>query len=464
MRLYGWASRTTLVWLLCASGPSAQDLPALAIDSFPPVSREPIARALTDARAHPADAARVGRLAMVLHAWEQFDAAAAAYARARTLERRFDWFYLGGLVETRLAHHSRAAALLAEAVALSPDSVPARLALADAQFESGALADSGHLYDGLAGVPAAEPHARWGLGRVLAAQGRREEALRELESAVRLYPEFGAAWYALGLELRRTGKRDEAREALARAQQYGAQWPAVEDPALAAVRGLREDAAARGKRAAALERRGDVGGAIAEYEAALAADSRYGPAHVNLIGLYGRQQEWAKAEAHYRTALELGASLAEAHHNWGICLLAQGQLEPAADVFRKAVEVNPHHAAAWNSLGGIALMHGRLDEAEDYIRRAVQEGPSDVQARFDLARIFIARKRFPEAIGEFQRLVADDHPDRARFLFGLATAYVLSGDVSAGRSHAHDALVLARARGQTDLAAAIERDLAKLPQ
>jgi tetratricopeptide (TPR) repeat protein len=464
MRLYGWASRTTLVWLLCASGPSAQDLLALAIDSFPPVSREPIARALTEARAHPTDAARVGRLARVLHAWEQFDAAAVTYARARTLERRFDWFYLGGLVETRLAHYSRAAELLAVAVALSPDSVSARLALADAQFESGALEESGGLYQALAAIPAAEPHARWGLGRVLSAQGNHEAALRELDAAVRLYPEFGAAWYARGLELRRLSRLDEAREALARALQFGAQWPAVEDPVMAAVRALRDDTAARADRAQALERRGDVAGAIAEYEAALAADPRHAPAHVNLIALYGRQKDWAKAEAHYKAALELGANLAEAHNNWGICLMAQGQLEPAAGVFRKAVDVNPHHAAAWNSLGGIAFMGGRADDAENYLRRAVQEGPSDVGARFNLARILIARKRFPEAIEEFQRLVADDHPERARFLFGLATAYVLSGDVTTGRRHANDALALARARGQTDLAAAIERDLAKLAQ
>jgi tetratricopeptide (TPR) repeat protein len=464
MRLRGWASWTVLVCLLRVSGPSAQELPALAIDSFPSVSREPISKALTDAGAHPTDAALVGRLGMVLHAWEQFDAATAAYARARALERRFDWFYLGGLVESRLAHHSRAAELLGEAVALAPESVPARLALADAQFESGALDESGGLYRALCAVPAAEPHARWGLGRVLAAQGRHEEARREFESAVTLYPEFGAAWYALGLELRRKGTLDEARDALARAQQYGAQWPAVEDPVLAAIRGLREDAAARGKRAAALERRGDVAGAIGEYEAALSADSQYAPAHVNLIALYGGRKDWAKAAAHYKAALELGANLAEAHHNWGICLVAQGQLEPAADAFRKAVAVNPHHAAAWNSLGGIALMRGHLDEAEEHLRRAVQEGPSDVRARFDFARVLIARQRFPEAIEEFQRLVVDDHPDRARFLFGLATAYVLSGDVTTGRRHATEALALARERGQTDLAAAIERDLAKLPQ
>jgi tetratricopeptide (TPR) repeat protein len=465
MRPPAWVSCATLsVCVLCASGSSGQDLPAVAIDSFPPVSREPIARALAEARAHPADATQVGRLGMVLHAWEQFDAAATAYARARALERRFDWFYLGGLVETRLARHARAGQLLEEAVALAPESVPARLALADARFESGALDGSGGLYRALSAVPAAEPHARWGLGRVLSAQGNHEAALRELDAAVRLYPEFGAAWYARGLELRRMGRLDEAREALARAQQYGAQWPAVEDPVLAMVRGLREDTAARAKRAAALERQGDIAGAIAEYEAALAADSGYAPAHVNLIALYGRQKDWTRAEAHYKAALELGANLAEAHNNWGICLMAQGQLEPAANAFRQAVDINPHHAGAWNSLGSLALMGGHPEDAERYLRRALQEGPSDVQARFNLGRLLIARKRFPEAIEEFQRLVANDDPDRARFLFGLATAYVLSGDVATGRKHATEALALAGARGQTDLAAAIERDLAKLPQ
>ena len=82
-----------------------------------PVAREPIARALADAQARPQDASAAGRLGMLLHAWEQWEAAAAVYARARGLERRFDWFYLAGVVEARLAHHADAAALFKEAVA-----------------------------------------------------------------------------------------------------------------------------------------------------------------------------------------------------------------------------------------------------------------------------------------------------------------------------------------------------------
>src|SRR5262245_23830624 len=80
----------------------AQSLPHLALDSFADVSRRAIAPVYDEAVAHPDDATRVGQLAMMLHAWEQFDSAAATYGRARQLDARFDWFYLGGQVETRL--------------------------------------------------------------------------------------------------------------------------------------------------------------------------------------------------------------------------------------------------------------------------------------------------------------------------------------------------------------------------
>ena len=74
---------------------------------------------------------------MMLQAWEQFETAAGVYARARALAPRFEWFYLGGLVESRLAHYREAASLLQKAAELSPGSLPARLALADALFEGG---------------------------------------------------------------------------------------------------------------------------------------------------------------------------------------------------------------------------------------------------------------------------------------------------------------------------------------
>jgi hypothetical protein len=76
--------------------------------------------------------------------------------------------------------------------------------------------------------------------------------------------------------------------------------------------------------------------------------------------------------------------------------------------------------------------------------------------------MLIARRRYSEAIAELGPLASADHPERARFLFGLGTAYVLSGDVATGRKYSLEARDLARQRGQREFADAIELELEKL--
>jgi tetratricopeptide (TPR) repeat protein len=441
----------------------AQQLPDIDIAHFPEVSRQAIGPALADARAHPSDAAKVGRLAMLLHAREQFDTAAAVYARARTLERRFDWFYLGGLVETRRAHHAQAAQLLREAVRLRPDSVPGHLALADALFESGDLDGASQQYAPL-GTGTGAPHAHYGLGRCLAAQGDNMAALRELDAAVAAFPEFGAAWYTRGMVLRNLGRTDEARTSLEKAQRFGAAWPTVDDPVLARVRAMQDDAPSMVERGQKLQRQGDVIGAIREYEAALARSPALVAAHVNLIALYGQRQEWARAESHYQAVLREGPAPAEAHVNYGSCLAAQGNVDAARDAFRKALAVNPHSASAWRALGQLAEAAGQIDDAEAAYRKAAADAPADPAIRLNIGRMLIARQRYSDAITELQPLAGADFKDRPRLVFALATAFVLNGDVASGRRYAVEARDLARASGQDDLAAAIERDLEKLPR
>ena len=445
-----------------ASSAQQQPLPAINLESYPQVSRAPIARALDAARAHPDDAERIGQLGMMLHAWQQFDAAAAVYACARTLEHRFDWFYLGGLVEARLAHHREAAQLLAEAVGISSSSLPARLALADALFESGDIDGARRQYEGLTSG-ASEPHARYGLGRSLAASGDANAALGELDTAVRLFPEFGAAWYARGMALRQLGRIEEARDSLAKAQQYGTRWPAVEDSVIARVRALREDAAARSDRASAFQAQGDTARAAEEYEAALEADPKSVRARVNLIALYCRERQWSKAEHHFRAMVDLGLRVAEGHHNFAICLASQGESARAAGEFRTALEINPQYAPAWVGLAQLAEKEGRLDEAEASYRKAAEQAPDDAATQFNLARMMLARRDSKQAIAVLERIAARDDQNRARVLFALATAHVQAGDIAVGRRYAVEARDLARSSGQIDLANAIERDLARLP-
>jgi tetratricopeptide (TPR) repeat protein len=460
------AGAAGLVLALVAPGAQAapapaQDLPSIPIETYPPVSRGPISTALAAARTAANDPARVGQLAMTLHAWEQFDTAAAVYARARALERRFDWYYLGGLVENRAARYAEAAALLSEAVTLAPGHLAARLALADARFEAGEIDAAARDYSDLRSGASA-PHAHYGLGRCLAAKGDSAAALVEFDRALQLFPEFGPAHYARGMALRRLGRTADARAALARSQSLGQAWPAVADPVLARVRALRDDPDRHIDKGLLLQQQADIGGAIAEYGAALAIDPQSMPAHVNLIALYGRQQQWDKAESHYRALKSLGNVPAEAHYNFGICLAAQQRHAEAAETFRKALAANPHHAGALTALGQLAEVEGRVGEAEASYRQALAESPGDPAIRFNVGRMLIARREYNAAVDELGPLRSIDHPDRPRFLFGLATANVLAGNLEEGRRLSIEARDLARERGQRELADAIDRELAKL--
>jgi tetratricopeptide (TPR) repeat protein len=382
-----------------------------------------------DAATRPSDVAAVAALARTLHAWEQWSAAHETYARAQALApEAFEWQYLDAIVLERLAQHAEAASHLEIAVQLSPSYLPARVKLAEAVLESGNLERCAQLFEALRSERTAEPAAEFGLGRAAAAQGRHEVAVTHLQRAVTLFPEWGAAHYALALSYRSLGRRDDARRELELHARYGPRWPGIDDPVLAAVTALRDDESTALQRGLKLAETGDVAGAIAAHEAALARDPSIAQAHANLISLYGQQRNWAKAEEHYRAVVALGVNLADAHNDYGGVLALQQKWELAADTYRKAIAVNPAF---------------RL-------------------ARFNLGRMLIALGKNEDAIQELDQLKQPRDAEAPRYLFALATAYVRAGRKDEGIKWANDAKALAIEHGQRELAEAIDRELARL--
>jgi tetratricopeptide (TPR) repeat protein len=442
---------------------SLPPLPHLSLDAYPAPTREAVSPVYEVAAARPADAAAVGALARTLHAWEQWDAAHETYARAQALApRTFDGFYLDAVVLQRLARHGEAAQRLEEALQRSPDYLPARVKLAEELLESGDRERAEQLFGALQHEPASEPAAELGLGRVAAARSQHESAVRHFERAVALFPEWGAAYYALALSYRALGRRDDAQRAFERHQQYGPRWPAVDDPVLRTVTVLRDDAQTRLGQGLKLAERGDVAGAIAAHEAALAIDPSIAQAHANLISLYGRQANWAKAEEHYRAVVALGFNLGDAHYDYGVLLGMQEKWAAAADAYRQAIAVNPRHAQAHNNLGQILERERRFEDAAAAYRRACDSQPTFRIARFNLGRMLIALGQNDEAIAELAKLTEPRDAEAPRYLFALATAHVRAGHRDEGIKWATDARQLALQYGQQELAAAIERDLARL--
>lgn len=435
----------------------------LSLDAYPAEIRKDLAQPYAQARAHPRDAAAIGSLARVLQAWEQWQTAHEMYTRAIGLApASFDWHYLDACVLERLARPHDTVAQLREALKIRPDYLAARVRLADALFTAGELDDSGTVFAALAREPEAEPLGLFGLGRILAAQGKHDEAVQTIQRALALFPEWGAAQYSLALSLRALGRRAEAEQALQRHVQYGTRWPGVDDPVLSKITDLRTDSAARFRRARQRADDGDVNGAIAEFEAALATDNSLALAHSSLVKLYGRMGNWAKADEHYRAAVALGSGLAELHYDYGVLLGLQQKWSEAQDAYRRALAVNPIYPEAHNNLGQILERNRQFDAALEEYRAAVLNRPTFRLGRFNAGRMLIALGRFDDAIAELQKITEPRDAEAPRYLFALSTAYVRAGRKDDGIRWANDARQLALQFGDTVLASAIERDLATI--
>jgi protein O-GlcNAc transferase len=448
---------------LAARGPELPPLPAIALETFPPDARTALEAALLEARRKPQDAGAAGALGIALQAWEQWDAAHLAYRRAQVLApTAADWWHLDGLVLQRLARSSDAAAAFQKALALSPGLLPARAGLAEALFGAGDLEASRRAYEGLAKEQAAAPVAELGLGRVAAREGRHAEAITHFQRAIALFPTFGEAYYGLAQSLRALDRRDEAREALEQHRANGARWPAIEDPVAARVKSVRDDPTARLGRGLRLADAGDLAGAIEAHESSLVRDPSLAQAHANLISLYGRAGEWAKAEAHYKAVIALGYNVDEAHYNYGVLLGMQQRWSEAITAYRLAVAANPLHAQARNNLGQLLERDRKLDEAEAEYRQAVAANPQYRLARYNLGRMLLAARRYDDAITQFERLREPEDAEAPRYWYALATAHVQAGHRGEGLALARDARRLADTYGQHDLVAAIDRDVAAL--
>ena len=177
---------------------------------------------MADARAHPLDANAVGRLGMVLHAHQQLGAARICYRRASLLDRKsFDWQYYLGVVSDGPA----AVEPLRAALSLR-DYLPAKLKLGDALLASGDSASAREVFRGLD-----HPAALFGYGRATNDASYYEKALA-------IFPQYGAAIFALAQHYQRTGRAADAQRLMADYPRYKNAAPPVDDPLMEAVRSL----------------------------------------------------------------------------------------------------------------------------------------------------------------------------------------------------------------------------------
>ena len=167
-------------------------LPRLALDTYPAAAREAISRAHRTLPSEPRTPKPSARSA----ACSMPGSNGTAPIRRTRAPRRSRRARSSGRTWTQSCcsvsrGHAEAVPQLREALAVSPDYLPARVKLAEALFEAGDLDESQRLFEALVREPAAEPAAEFGLGRIAAAKGLHDGAIAHLQRAVALFPGVG---------------------------------------------------------------------------------------------------------------------------------------------------------------------------------------------------------------------------------------------------------------------------------
>src|ERR1700722_3757732 len=165
-----------------------------------------------------------------------------------------------------------------------PDSL---LAQAVAAHRSNNLPEAERLYRAALAEQPERADAHYNLGLIYGQQSRPADALRELQQATTLKPDFGEAWFMLCEFADQLGRQDLNLQA-----------------AKEATRLLPQNARAWLRYGLALGRLGRDGGAILAYGRALQLDPNLVNARVNLAYSYKAEGQPQEAEAALRTAIE----------------------------------------------------------------------------------------------------------------------------------------------------------------
>jgi tetratricopeptide (TPR) repeat protein len=456
------------IFVLCFSLASllaqAPQKPApINFENFSPEIRTSLKQAYDHAKAKPNEAETIGRLAMTLHTYEQNEAAASYYERARQLApQEFRWAYYLGIVQALLGQHAEAVATFKAALQLQPEHPFTQLRLADSLLALGQFAESQPLYEALRKKDAKVAQVHYGLGRIAFVQKNMPAAIASFQQALQLFPNYGAAHYALGLALRDAGQASEANVHLKLSQEFKYVRPALDDPLLAALAELNASATVHLKRGVALGEDGKLAEAIAEHERALAVNPKLTQAQINLIQLYGRAEQADKAEQQYRTLVAVNPNLAESHYNYGVLLTGLGRLAEAAQAFHRSLTLNPQHAESHHNYAVLIEREGKLDEAATHYRQAIANKPDHRAAHFHLGRILVNQDKLAEAIEHFHLTLTTEDDDTPRYLYALGATYARAGEREKAIQYLRRALDKARALGQTPLATSLERDLRSL--
>jgi tetratricopeptide (TPR) repeat protein len=307
------------------------------------------------------------------------------------------------------------------------------------------------------------------LAKLYIKQGAKEDAIRELQLAVKDQARAAFAFNLLGAIHRRDGRLDLA------AAQFG---KAKETAAGEVSEFVRQVCFNLGT---THEGRGDIQQALAIYEGILQEDIDFGNLNPKLeylkssslhslrdkalVAVVSRQGErgivafWGRESklGGGRRRETVSVSFGQNYNTSGFEYFMKGMYKAAIEEFSLAVQLDANFAVALNNLGVALAKEGRLGEAKIRIENAVHLDPGSAVIRNNLGVIYLLRGEVQQARLEFEKAKAIDSE--------LPALCLNLGDVCYTRKEIQKAIELYKKVGNFDVLSDIaeERLLYKIP-
>ncbi|MFT5680550.1 MAG: putative TPR repeat methyltransferase [Myxococcota bacterium] len=306
-----------------------------------------------------------------------------------------------------------------------------------ALWQQGRLEDALPLLESAVKQASGEGRYWSNLGNARQSAGRLESAIAAYSEAVDREPERHAAWSGMGVALRGLGRLPEAVAALRRAAAIPGVGVAVWQNLGSALSedGQHEAAAAALSRAVAMaphdgETHNALGNACmdaglrtearAAYLSAIQCSPDSPVFRTNLGILLARSGESDAAMDAFEAAIAQDPGYVDAYTHFGLQLRASGHVQPAIATWQRGLSIRPT-PEAWLNLALALLELGHEAAGIENLRNLLGLFPEDVPALLALAGALVGQGKHDAAVARYEAALAisPSHPEATHFLDAL---------------------------------------------